>query len=136
VRHGIACSVGRLGERDRVAIRIRDLHVTDTVRVGLDRLVLDALGGEAREKRVESSDGECDPTRPRPCRVRLDEKRGVLGNIPEDLITCAQVGGTSKEPRVPIDTGVEIGYRNTGNEVGDRTHLAMGQGGVVMVSTI
>jgi hypothetical protein len=38
-----------LGKRERVSIRIGDLHVTDSVRVGLDRFVLDPLGGEAFE---------------------------------------------------------------------------------------
>jgi hypothetical protein len=38
--------------------------VADTVRVGLDRLVLDALGSEALEERVEPSDGEGDPDGP------------------------------------------------------------------------
>jgi hypothetical protein len=38
--------------------------VADTVRVGLDRIVLDAPGSEALEERVEPSDGEGDPARP------------------------------------------------------------------------
>jgi hypothetical protein len=37
--------------------------VTDAVRVGLDRFVLDALGSEALEERVEPTDGEGDPAR-------------------------------------------------------------------------
>jgi hypothetical protein len=36
-------SAGRLGERDRVPVRVGHLRVADAVRVGLDRLVLDAL---------------------------------------------------------------------------------------------
>ena len=47
--------------------------MADTVRVGLDRFVLDALGSEALEQRFEPSDGEGDPARARPRRVRLDE---------------------------------------------------------------
>jgi hypothetical protein len=54
-------------------LRIGDVHVADAVRVGLDRFVLDALGSEALEERVESSDGECDPAGARPRRVRFDE---------------------------------------------------------------
>jgi hypothetical protein len=34
--------VRRLGERDRVPIRVGDVHVADTVRIGLDRFVLDS----------------------------------------------------------------------------------------------
>jgi hypothetical protein len=53
----------------------------DTVGVGLDRFVLDALDGEALEERVEPSDGEGDPARARPRRVRLDEEPGVLVDL-------------------------------------------------------
>jgi hypothetical protein len=60
--------------------------VADTVRVGLDRFVLDALGSEALE----------------------------------ELLPDAPVWGSPEEPRVPIDAGVEIGYRDTGEEVHDR----------------
>jgi hypothetical protein len=35
------------------AIRIGNVHVADAVRVGLDRFVVDALGSEALEERVE-----------------------------------------------------------------------------------
>jgi hypothetical protein len=93
--------------------------VADAVRVGLDRLVLDALGSEALEKRIEPSDGEGDPARARPRRVRLDEERGVLVDLPKDLFPGTHVRGSPEEPRVPIDAGVEIGYRDTGEEVGD-----------------
>jgi hypothetical protein len=41
------------GERDRVPVRIRDLHMAHAVRVGLDRLLLDPLDVEALEQRVE-----------------------------------------------------------------------------------
>jgi len=88
--------------------------VADTVRVGLDRVVLDALGGEALEKRVEPSDGEGDPARARPGRIRLDEEPGMLVDLPENLFPYATVRGSPEEPRVPIDAGVEIGYRDTG----------------------
>ena len=41
-----------LGARDRVPIRIGDIHVADAVRVRLDRFVLDAAAG--RRERVTS----------------------------------------------------------------------------------
>jgi hypothetical protein len=44
-------------------VRIGDVHVADAVRVGLDRFVLDALGCEALEERVEPGDGEGDASR-------------------------------------------------------------------------
>lgn len=40
--------------------------MADAVRVGLDRLVPDALGSETLQERVEPNDGEGDPTRARP----------------------------------------------------------------------
>ena len=85
--------------------------------------MLDALGGEALEERVESSDGECDPAGARLRRVRLYEEPGVLVDLPEDLFADAPVRLSSEEPRVPIDAGVKIGYRDAGEEVGDRAHL-------------
>ncbi len=57
-----------------------------TVRVGLDRLVLDALVSEALDEGVEPSDGESDPARTRPRRVRLDEQPSVLVDLPERVI--------------------------------------------------
>ena len=77
----------------------------------------------ALEERVEPSDGEGDPARARPRRVRLDEEPGTLVALPEHLVPDATVWGSPEEPRVPIDAGVEIGYRDTGEEVGDRAHL-------------
>jgi hypothetical protein len=66
--------------------------VADTVRVGLDLCVLDALGSEALKERVEPSDGEGDPARACPRRVRLDEAPGVLVDLPENLFPDATVG--------------------------------------------
>jgi hypothetical protein len=63
--------------------------VAYTVRVGLDRFVLDALRSEALEERVEPNDGEGDPARARPRRVRLDEEPGALVDLPENLGTPA-----------------------------------------------
>jgi hypothetical protein len=94
--------------------------MTDAVRVGLDRFVLDALGSEALEERVKPSYGEGDPARARPRRVRLDEERGVLVDLPQHVLPDATVWRSPEEPRVPIDAGVEIGNRDTGEEVGDR----------------
>jgi hypothetical protein len=85
-----------LGERDRVPIRLGDVHVADTARVGLDRFVLDALGREALEERVEPVDGEGDPARARVRRVRLDEEPGVLVDLPENLLPDATVWGRPK----------------------------------------
>jgi hypothetical protein len=48
-----ARGLGQLGERDGVAIRIGNLRVPHAVRVGLDRFVRDAPGGEALQERVE-----------------------------------------------------------------------------------
>ena len=73
--------------------------------------------------RVEPGDSEGDPARARLRRVRLDEEPGALVDLPENLVPEATVRGSPEEPRVPIDAGVEIGYRDTGEEVGDRAHL-------------
>jgi RNA polymerase sigma-70 factor (ECF subfamily) len=64
---------------------------------------------------------EGDPAHARPRGVRLDEEPGVLVDLPEHLIPDAHIWGSPEEPRVPIDAGVEIGYQDTGEEVG---HLA------------
>jgi hypothetical protein len=97
--------------------------VADAVRVRLDGFVLDALGCEALEERVEPGDGEGDAAGARARRVRLDEEPGVLVDLPEHLVPDAIVWGSAEEPHVPIDARVEIGYRNTGEEVGDRAQL-------------
>jgi hypothetical protein len=81
--------------------------VADTVRVGLDRFVLDALGSEALEQRVEPCDGEGDAARARPRRVRLDGEPGALVDLPENLFPDATVWGSPEEPRVPIDAGID-----------------------------
>jgi hypothetical protein len=78
--------------------------------------VLYALGSEALEERIEPGDAERDPARARPRRVRLDEERGVLVDLPENLVPGAKVRGSPEEPRVPVDAGVEIRYRDTGVE--------------------
>jgi hypothetical protein len=77
----------------------------------------------ALEERVEPNDGEGDPARARPRRVRLDEEPGTLVDLPENFLPDATVWGSPEEPRVPIDAGVEIGDRDTGEEVRDRAHL-------------
>jgi hypothetical protein len=97
--------------------------MADAVRIGLDRFVLDAPGGEALQECVEPVDGERDPTRARPCGVRLDEERGVLVDLPEHLVPDANVWGSAEEPRVPVDACVEIGHRDAGKEMGDGAHL-------------
>jgi hypothetical protein len=80
-------------------------------------LVLNALGSQALEERVEPGDRERDSARPGPLRIRLDEEGGVLAEVPEHLVPEAQVCGSAEEPRVPIDARVEIGYRHTGEDV-------------------
>jgi hypothetical protein len=70
--------------------------VADAVRVGLDRFVLDALGSEALEERVEPSDGDRDPAPPARSTFRLDEEPGALGDLPEHLLPDATVGGRLK----------------------------------------
>ena len=96
--------------------------MADAVGVGLDRFVLDARGSKALEERVEPRDGESDPARARLRRIGLDEEPGVLVDLPENLLPDATVRGPPEEPRVPIDAGVEVGDRDTGEEVGDRAH--------------
>ena len=81
------------------------------------------LSRKALEERVEPGDGERDAADARARRVRLDEEPGVLVDLPEHLVPDATVRGPAEEPRVPIDARVEIGYRNTGEEVGDRAQL-------------
>ena len=106
-----ALGLGQLGERERVPIRIGDVHVADAVRVGLDRLVLDALRRQALEQRVEPGDGEGDAARAGPRCVRLDEERCVLVDVPEDLFADAKVGARPKNrvyqsmPASRSDTG-------------------------------
>jgi hypothetical protein len=90
--------------------------------------MLDALRSQALEQPVEPNDGERDPPRARLRRVRLDEEPGVLVNLPENLLPDATVWGPAEEPRLPVDAGVEIGYGDTGEEVGDRAHLSAGPG--------
>jgi len=80
----------------------------------------------ALEERVEPSDGERDPASARPRRVRLDEEPGALVDLPEHLVPDATVWGSAEEARVPIDAGVEIGYRDTGEEVSDGAQFGAG----------
>ena len=47
----------------------------------------------------------------------------VLVDLPEHLFADAPVRRSPEEPRVPIDAGIEIGYRDAGEEIGDRAHL-------------
>ena len=108
IESSVMC-VGRLGEGDRVSVRIGDLHVADAVRVGLDRFVLDPLAREAFEERVEPGDGHGDAACARLRCVWLDEQPGVLVDLPEDLFADAAVRGPTEEARVPVDAGVEIG---------------------------
>ena len=67
-----ARKLGRLGERDRVPIRVGDVHVADAVRVGLDRFVLDVLGSEAARgaRRARRRRGLSGPRPPAPRSAR------------------------------------------------------------------
>jgi hypothetical protein len=53
-------------------------------------------GHEAPEERVEPSDGEGDPARARPRRVRLDEEPGALVDLPEHSSPTRLSGGRPK----------------------------------------
>ena len=56
---------------------------------GLDRLVLEAA---ALEQRGQAGDPERDPSAAGVRRVRLDEQRRVLVDVPQDLVADAEVG--------------------------------------------
>lgn len=85
----------------------------------VDWFMFDTFGSQALQKSVESGNGEGDPARARPGRVRLNEERGVLVDVPEDLSARAHVRRTPKEPCVPIDRSTQLGYRDTSDEVDD-----------------
>lgn len=51
------------------------------------------------------------------------KERGVLVDLPQHLVPDATIRGPPEEPRVPVDAQIEIGYRDTGEKVGDRAHL-------------
>ena len=75
---------------------------------------------EASEELVEPGDGQSDPARARLLRVRIDEERGVLVDVPQHLIPDAKVWGRPKNRVYQVDADVEIGNRDTGYELGDR----------------
>ena len=78
---------------------------------------------EMLEEHVEPLNREGDPARAGLRRVRLDEERGVLVNVPQHLIPDAHVRGSAEEPRVPVNADLKIGDRDTGDKLGDRAHL-------------
>jgi hypothetical protein len=80
--------------------------------------VLDLLGSEALEERVEPGDCESDPARPRLRGVRLGEQPADLVDVPRTLVADASVWGSPEEPRVSIEADVKIGYRDTGRTAG------------------
>ena len=86
----------RLGKGDRVPVGIGNLDVTDVVRVGLDRFILDALDLDALQERVEPADGQGDAARARLRCVWLDEESSVLVQLPEHLVADAMVRGASE----------------------------------------
>ena len=73
--------------------------MADTVRVGLDRFVLDALGSEALEQRVEPSDLEGDPARARPRRVR-SMKSQARSSISQRISSPTRLSGGRPKNRV------------------------------------
>jgi hypothetical protein len=73
-------------------------------------VLLDALGSEAFEERVEPSDGQRDPARA----AFGSMKRQACSSISQSISVPTRKSGALEEPRVPIDAGVEIGYRDTG----------------------
>jgi hypothetical protein len=84
--------------------------------------VVDALGSEVLEERVEPNDGR-DPARPRPRRVRLDEEPGMLVDLPENLLPDAKVWG---RPKNRVYQSMLASRSDTGTpakEVGDRAHI-------------
>jgi hypothetical protein len=54
--------------------------------------MFDTVGSQALQKRVESGNGEGDPARARPRCVWLNEERGVLVDVPEDLFAAGPSG--------------------------------------------
>ncbi len=54
-----------------------------------------------------------------PRRVWLDEERGVLVDVPEDLVASAHVRGAPEEPCVPMRCDVELGDRDSCDEASD-----------------
>jgi len=98
--------------------------VTDAVRVRLDRAVPDARSREPREERVELYDNEGDAACSCPSRVRLDEERCVLRDVPENLVSDAKIRGPAEEACVPVDARVEIRHRDAGDKLRDRAHPA------------
>jgi hypothetical protein len=64
----------------------------------------------ARRSRSASSPATARVIRPAPpLRVRLDEERGVLVDLPQHLVPDAMVWESPEEPRIPIAAGFEIG---------------------------
>jgi hypothetical protein len=73
--------------------------VADTVRVGLDRFVLDALGSQALRERVEAGDGEGDPACARPRSVGLDEEL-ACSSMSQRISSPARTSGGRPKNRV------------------------------------
>ena len=86
----------RLGERDGVAIWIGNLPVADAVRVGLDWFVLDPLGNETLEERIEPSDAGSDAAGARLRPVRLNEQPGGSSIFQRFSFPTRRSGGRPK----------------------------------------
>jgi hypothetical protein len=73
--------------------------VADAVRVRLDRFVLDALGCEALEERLEPCDGEGDAARARPRRVG-SMKSQACSSISQSTSSPTRLSGDRPKNRV------------------------------------
>jgi hypothetical protein len=71
--------------------------VTNAVRVGLDRFVLDALGSEALEELVEPSDGEGDPP---PCAAFGSMKSQACSSISQRTSSPTRLSAGRPKNRV------------------------------------
>ena len=85
--------------------------------------MLDSVSGKALEQLIEAGHSERDAARASLGRIWLDEEPCVLVDLPKHLVAHTAIRGSTEEPCVPIDAGVEIGYGDTGEEVGDCAHL-------------
>jgi hypothetical protein len=88
--------------------------------------VVDPRGDDSLEEPVEPDDDHGHPPASRLRLVRLDEQRGVLVDVPEDLIPGAHVRVAPEEPGVPIDAGIQVGHGHARDQVGDGAHRRRG----------
>lgn len=70
--------------------------------VGLDRLVLEAVGGEAGEKLVETLDAEGQQGAAGPLGVLVDDDPCGVADLPQRLVADDLVGRSPEERREPL----------------------------------